>query len=191
MSSSPIITSPKDELPDCIVVDPRLGGYPVPAPGRRGRRPQAGARPARRNAAPTRVELPLALRPYVDVVALGTVADVVPLLDENRALVTMGLGRLRSAPRPGWRALLEVSGSRRPTSRPRLSASGSRRASTPPGVSTTPRSPSSYSAHRPPRRRWPLALKLDELNAPPQDIEAAMVAEAAGSGPDHRRRRSC
>ena len=62
-----------------------------------------------------RVELPLALRPYLDVVAVGTVADVVPLLDENRSLAAMGIGRLRSAPRPGLAALLEVERDARPT----------------------------------------------------------------------------
>lgn len=44
----------------------------------------------------------------VDLVALATVADVVPLLDENRALVREGLARL--CRRPGTRALLAVAG---------------------------------------------------------------------------------
>jgi single-stranded-DNA-specific exonuclease len=43
-----------------------------------------------------------------DLAALGTVADVAPLLGENRAIVRLGLDRLRSAPRPGMRALLAV-----------------------------------------------------------------------------------
>jgi len=47
---------------------------------------------------------------YLDLVALGTVADVVPLLGENRLLVRWGLQRMRSHPRPGLRALLDVSG---------------------------------------------------------------------------------
>ena len=33
---------------------------------------------------------------------------MVPLLDENRVLATVGLGRLRSAPRPGLATLMEV-----------------------------------------------------------------------------------
>lgn len=44
----------------------------------------------------------------LDLVALGTVADVVPLQGENRALVTRGLEALRHAYRPGVRALLDV-----------------------------------------------------------------------------------
>ncbi len=57
------------------------------------------------------VEVPLALRKYLDVVALGTVADVVPLVDENRVLVQMGLARLATSPQPGLQALLEITGS--------------------------------------------------------------------------------
>ena len=46
----------------------------------------------------------------LDLVALGTVADIVPLTDENRVLAQMGLDRIRTAPRPGIRALLQVAG---------------------------------------------------------------------------------
>jgi single-stranded-DNA-specific exonuclease len=48
----------------------------------------------------------------LDLVALGTVADLAPLLGENRVLVARGLQRLRSTSRPGLRALLSVSGSK-------------------------------------------------------------------------------
>lgn len=44
----------------------------------------------------------------LDLVALGTVADVVPLVGENRSLVRRGLEVLREARRPGIRALLDV-----------------------------------------------------------------------------------
>ena len=54
----------------------------------------------------------LDVRPYLDLVAIGTIADVAPLDGDNRALVRAGLGVLagsgRSArPRPGLRALAE------------------------------------------------------------------------------------
>jgi single-stranded-DNA-specific exonuclease len=49
------------------------------------------------------------------VTAVGTVADVVPLRDENRSLVAMGLKALTATRHPGLRALLEVS---RCTTRP-------------------------------------------------------------------------
>ena len=46
------------------------------------------------------------LERYVDLVAIGTVADVMPLVDENRYLVRRGLARLASSPRPGIAAML-------------------------------------------------------------------------------------
>lgn len=48
---------------------------------------------------------------FLDLVALGTVADVVPLDQNNRRLVKHGLGVIRSGRgRPGIRALLEIAG---------------------------------------------------------------------------------
>lgn len=49
------------------------------------------------------------LKNYTDIVALGTIADMVPLVDENRILVKYGLDELTSGKRPGIRALKEVS----------------------------------------------------------------------------------
>jgi single-stranded-DNA-specific exonuclease len=46
----------------------------------------------------------------VGLVALGTVADVVPLTDENRALVSAGLSALANSRLPGIRALMNVVG---------------------------------------------------------------------------------
>jgi single-stranded-DNA-specific exonuclease len=45
---------------------------------------------------------------HLDIVALATVADVVPLLDENRAIARAGLRRLAQTPKPGLRALMKV-----------------------------------------------------------------------------------
>jgi len=44
----------------------------------------------------------------LDLVALGTVADLAPLVGENRVLVTRGLARLNAAPRPGLAALMQA-----------------------------------------------------------------------------------
>ncbi len=49
------------------------------------------------------------LRDAMGLVALATVCDVVPLVDENRTLVATGLAALRRSPHPGIQALLEVS----------------------------------------------------------------------------------
>lgn len=50
------------------------------------------------------------LREYLDLVALGTVADIVPLVDENRIFVKYGLMELTSSRRIGIQALKEVAG---------------------------------------------------------------------------------
>lgn len=47
---------------------------------------------------------------YLDLAALATVADIVPLLDENRALVALGLPHIKSGRRAGIKALMDVSG---------------------------------------------------------------------------------
>lgn len=45
---------------------------------------------------------------YADLAAIGTVADLAPVLGENRAIVQLGLELLRAGPRPGLAALLAV-----------------------------------------------------------------------------------
>ncbi len=52
------------------------------------------------------------LRDYLDLVAMGTVADLVPLHGENRILARYGLRTLEETRRPGLRALMEVAGVR-------------------------------------------------------------------------------
>ena len=49
---------------------------------------------------------------FADLVTIGTVADVMPLLNENRSMVKFGLQQIAAAPRPGLRALLDVCGLR-------------------------------------------------------------------------------
>jgi single-stranded-DNA-specific exonuclease len=50
------------------------------------------------------------LRDHLDLVALGTVADLVPLMGENRILARHGLRILEDTQRPGLRALMDVAG---------------------------------------------------------------------------------
>ena len=72
-------------------------------------------------------------RELTDLAALGTIADIVPLIDANRALVADGLDRCRRLPRPGVAALTRVAGVAAATLRsdqvafglaPRLNAAG-------------------------------------------------------------------
>ncbi|HEX2096737.1 MAG TPA: single-stranded-DNA-specific exonuclease RecJ, partial [Solirubrobacterales bacterium] len=85
------------ELPDCHILHPALDGYPF----------------ADLCGAGVAWKLASALQDGereddLDLVALATVADVVPLIGENRSLVRRGLAEARRARRPGMRALLEV-----------------------------------------------------------------------------------
>ncbi|MGH2443746.1 MAG: single-stranded-DNA-specific exonuclease RecJ [Chloroflexota bacterium] len=93
-------------LPDCLVLNPsRLdSSYPF--------RSLAGVGVAYKLVQALAARLESGLEPDIilDLVALGTVADVAPLLDENRALVIRGLRLLQKRPRPGLTALFEVAG---------------------------------------------------------------------------------
>ncbi len=50
------------------------------------------------------------LKDYLDLVALGTVADLVPLSDENRIMARYGIKRLKTTRRTGIQALVQASG---------------------------------------------------------------------------------
>jgi single-stranded-DNA-specific exonuclease len=50
------------------------------------------------------------LKEYLDVVALGTIGDIAPLIDENRIFAKIGLDIITEGKRPGIKALKEVSG---------------------------------------------------------------------------------
>jgi single-stranded-DNA-specific exonuclease len=50
------------------------------------------------------------LKDYLDLVALGTVADMAPLLDQNRLLVKAGLDKIRTTQWPGIQAISELAG---------------------------------------------------------------------------------
>ncbi|MDR1818002.1 MAG: single-stranded-DNA-specific exonuclease RecJ [Puniceicoccales bacterium] len=52
----------------------------------------------------------IVLRDYLDLVAMGTIADLVPLTGENRLLTMHGLRQLQKTARPGLRALMRVGG---------------------------------------------------------------------------------
>lgn len=54
------------------------------------------------------------LKQWCDLVALGTVADMVPLIADNRILTHAGLKLINSTPRPGIRAMLDAFGNGKP-----------------------------------------------------------------------------
>jgi len=54
------------------------------------------------------------IKELLDLVAIGTIADVVPLVEENRIFARAGLERIAQSRWPGVRALVEVSGLRPP-----------------------------------------------------------------------------
>ena len=91
---------PGEQLPDCPLVVTRPSTYPFP------------------ELCGTGVVYKLAqalvgdeaLREHLDLVALATVADVVPLVDENRGLVAAGLRRLARTTKPGLVALMRSAG---------------------------------------------------------------------------------
>jgi len=119
------------------------------------------------------------LADYLDIVALGTVADLVPLDHNNRVLVAQGLARIRAGRCvPGIHALLELG--KRNLQRltaadlgfavaPRLNAAG-RLTDMSLGIEC-------LLADDPSRARE-LAARLDELNHERRDIEARMQDDA-------------
>jgi single-stranded-DNA-specific exonuclease len=56
----------------------------------------------------TKLDRALDVRQWLDLVAIGTIADVAPLDGDNRALVRAGLRALAERPRPGLRALMDA-----------------------------------------------------------------------------------
>lgn len=52
----------------------------------------------------------LDLKEWIDLVAVATISDIVPMIDENRLLVRHGLKQLSNTLNPGLRALQEVTG---------------------------------------------------------------------------------
>lgn len=113
----------------------------------------------------------------LDIVALGTIADMVPLLGENRAMVREGLEALGRTRRPGLRALMGVAAIREPVTAthiafalaPRINALG-RMGSAMTGVE--------LMITDDPDRARTLALHLDSENRSRQEVEAAILEEA-------------
>lgn len=124
-----------------------------------------------------------AAMPLVDLAALATVADLVPLLGENRVIVKEGLARMQQCERPGLRALIEVAGlaGREITSghlgyqvAPRLNAAGRLKDASQGVLLLTARDPLKAAG---------VAAELDQNNQRRRELEQRMLEEALAMVP--------
>jgi single-stranded-DNA-specific exonuclease len=120
------------------------------------------------------------LRPLLDLVALGTIADLVPLIGENRILVSSGLERLKTTKRAGLVALKQVAQTQPDLGTyevgfqlgPRLNAAGRLE---------TAEDALHLLLARDEAEALPLARRLDSQNRERQRIERSIVEEVAGA----------
>jgi single-stranded-DNA-specific exonuclease len=169
-------------LPDAPIVHPRVGGYPCAdlcATAVAHKLAQALLHAAG--------EDPGLAGEDLDLVALATVADVVPLLGENRRLVRQGLRALGGTRKPGLRALMEVARVEPGT----VDATAI-------GFRLAPRINAAGRLHRAdaglellltedPARARAIAAELDAVNAERRDVETRILfaaeAQVAAHGP--------
>ena len=159
---------PPETLPPAdAVMDPLLGNYPF--------RRLCGAGVALKLCQALQ-GMPGVLK-RLDLAALATVADVVPLVDENRVIVREGMLRMEDSPRPGLRALIETAGVSTPLRSehlayrlgPRLNAAG-RLEDAGQGVTLL--------TTRNPEEARDIAQHLEENNRLRQQAEQKMLSEA-------------
>lgn len=131
---------------------------------------------------------------YLKVVALGTIADVVPLVGENRVIAHFGLAGLRQPAGAGLRALLEASGLTHGCVvtaghvgfrlAPRINAAGRMESARDVIALFTATEPSLAAE---------IAARLDRLNQERQQVEEGMVGgilELVGERPEYEQRYS-
>ncbi|HIA29739.1 MAG TPA: single-stranded-DNA-specific exonuclease RecJ, partial [Candidatus Marinimicrobia bacterium] len=115
---------------------------------------------------------------HLDLITLGTAADLVPLLDENRSIVYHGLKSLEKTEKPGLHALLEVSNLLEKEltvgrlifgAAPRINAAGR--------LGDANRAVALFSTENP-IEAAEIAKELDEENRNRQDIQQTIVDEA-------------
>jgi single-stranded-DNA-specific exonuclease len=124
------LTTNNDALPDAIaVVNPKLSGRETPASHLSG----AGVALKLVHALSLSYKEGFAIDEFLDLAALGTMADIVPLTGENRCIVREGLQMINNGTRPGLQALKDVAGLRGKTMKtgllvftlaPRINAAG-------------------------------------------------------------------
>ena len=164
---------PGETLPDCPIVATRPSSYPFPELSGTGvvyklAEALLGLRDER-------------LARHLDLVALATIADVVPLVDENRALAIAGLRRLATTTRPGLRALMQAArvdpavvdeGAVAFRLAPRINAAG--RLGRPTAALELLLTDDEDTARR-------IAAELEELNRERQAIEDRILREASAT----------
>ena len=99
--------TPKDELPDCIVIDPLQKDCQYPFKYLAGVGVAFKFAQALIETTGAAKEI---LTRNLDLVGIGTIVDIVPLVDENRTLAKYGLRALNVTNRPGIKALLDKLG---------------------------------------------------------------------------------
>ncbi len=175
---------PGETMPDCPIVATRPSDYPYPELCGTGVVYKLGQ-------ALFGVDSEIPNR-HLDLVALATIADVVPLLDENRSLVIAGLRALARTQKPGLQALMRAAGVD-PAAvdagacgfrlGPRINAAG--RLGHPRAALQLLLTDDADEARR-------LANELEELNRERQAVEAQIFREAARQveeWPEEHRRR--
>ncbi|HEV3480521.1 MAG TPA: single-stranded-DNA-specific exonuclease RecJ [Gaiellaceae bacterium] len=93
---------PRDGVPDCPIVATRPSAYPFPE--------LCGTGVVWKLAQALTGGESAGLRRHLDLVAVATISDVVPLVDENRFLALEGLKALARTQKPGLRALMRSAG---------------------------------------------------------------------------------
>ncbi len=167
-------------LPDAPIVHPAVGDYPCP---------ELCATAVAHKLAEALLEAagedPAVAAEDLDLVALATVADVVPLVGENRRLVREGLRALAGTRKPGLRALMEIA--RVDPSLVDATAIGFRLA---------PRINAAGRLHRAdaglellltedPGRARAIAAELDAVNAERRDVETRILFAAEAQVAEH------
>jgi single-stranded-DNA-specific exonuclease len=175
---------PADELPDCPIVATRPSAYPFPE--------LSGTGVVYKLAEALLGSDNERLARHLDLVALATIADVVPLVDENRALAIAGLRTLAASTRPGLQALMRAArvdaavvdeGAVAFRLAPRINAAG--RLGRPTAALELLLTDDEETARR-------IAGELEELNRERQAVEDRILREASATieaWPDARRNR--